>query len=250
MLQRRLYLQGLCALGALEPVHARSAPPVVRMGYFDRYPPFSEKDASGKMHGLLIDSTALVGELAGLTLTHQGFPWARTQRMVEQGELDGFCTFASTERAGYALFCPTPLLSLRYGIYHRRDDDRIADIRSVADLRALRQGSYLGGGYVKEHLEADRMSMESDPDALLRRLLNGSLDVFPESEMIVASRVKALGLTDRIQFTPLGFLPVTTYCWGMRRSYPNVATVLTRVETAIQTAHRKKALQDLLTQYL
>ena len=157
----------------LLPALAQPAAPLVRMGYFDKFSPFSEKDDGGQMRGLLVESVDLVGGLAGITLEHYGYPWARAQLLVRQGELDGFCTVQTTERSAYADFCPTPLLRVALGVYHRRGDSRIAQISSVADMRDLRQGGYIGSGYVKEHLEADRLSLEPDQDAVLRRLLNG-----------------------------------------------------------------------------
>lgn len=53
---------------------AQPAPPVVRMGYFDKFSPFSEKDDSGYMRGLLVESMDLVGSLAGIPLEHHGYP--------------------------------------------------------------------------------------------------------------------------------------------------------------------------------
>jgi polar amino acid transport system substrate-binding protein len=228
---------------------AQSTPPVVRMGYFDKFSPFSEKDETGHMRGLLVESMDLVASLAGVTLEHYGYPWARTQLLVKQGELDALCTVQTTERTAYADFCPTPLQRMAIGVYHRRGDARIAQINSVADMRELRQGGYVGSGYVKEHLEADRILFEPDQDSVLRRLLNGSVDVFAQAELVTWLRIKALGYADRLQFTPLPFLPPATYSFGLRRSYPDAPALLIRMEAAIQAAHKKNALQGLLARY-
>jgi polar amino acid transport system substrate-binding protein len=228
---------------------AQSTAPVVRMGYFDKFSPFSEKDDGGHMRGLLVESMDLVAGQAGVALEHYGYPWARAQLLVKQGELDAFCTVQTAERTAYADFCPTPLQRMAIGVYHRRGDARIAQINSVADLRELRQGGYVGSGYVKEYLEADRILFEPDQDSVLRRLLNGSVDVFPQADLVTWMRIKALGYADRLQFTPLPFLPPATYSFGLRRSYPDAPALLTRMEAAIQAANKKNALQGLLARY-
>ena len=228
---------------------AQPASPVVRVGYFDKFSPFSEKDESGQMRGLLVESIDLVGGLAGVTLEHHGYPWARAQLLVKQDELDAFCTVPTAERHVYAEFCATPILRLVQGVYHRRGDVRIAQIDSVADLRELRQGGYVGSGYIKEYMEADRIALEPDQDSVLRRLLNGTLDVFPQAELVTWQRIKALGYADKLQFTALPFLPPATYSFGLRRSYPEARALLARMETAIQTAHKKNSLQALQARY-
>ncbi len=229
------------------PGLAQTAP--IRMGYFDKFAPFSHKDAAGHMHGLLIECMELVAALAGVALEHHGFPWARAQLMVKQSELDALCTVATAERNVYAEFCPTPLIRLPIGVYHRRGDPRIAHIHSVADMRSLRQGSYVGSGYAKEYLDADRLSLEPDQDAVLRRLLNNTLDVFLQSELVTWQRIKALGLADRLQFTPLPFLPPAAYSFGLRRNFPDASSVVARMEAAIQVAHKKNALEALVARY-
>ncbi len=250
-MHRRHCLRSLSATATtwLLNAQAQTAGPMVRVGYFDKFSPFSEKDDAGQMRGLLVESMDLVGDLAGIALEHHGYPWARAQLLVKQGELDAFCTVQTSERNAYAEFCATPILRLALGVYHRRGDARIAQIDSVADLRELRQGGYVGSGYVKEHLEADRLSLEPDQDSVLRRLLNGSLDVFPQAELVTWQRIKALGYAERLQFTPLPFLPSAAYSFGLRRSYPEARTLLARVEAAIQAAHKKNALQALLARY-
>jgi polar amino acid transport system substrate-binding protein len=250
-MNRRNCLQTLSAVTAtaLWPAHAQSTGPVVRMGYFDKFSPFSEKDDSGHTHGLLIDCMDLLGASAGLAIEHHSYPWARAQLMVKQSELDALCTVQTSERNAYAMFCPTPVLRLANGVYHRRGDTRIAQLSSIADMRALRQGGYVGSGYVKEFLDADRVSFEPDQDTVLRRLLNNTLDVFPQADVVTWQRIKALGYTDRLQFTPLSFMPLATYSFGLRRNFPDAPQILARMETAIQAAHKKNALQGMLARY-
>lgn len=250
-MNRRDCLQTLCAAtsAALLPAYAKGAAPVVRMAYFDKFSPFSEKDSAGRTRGLLIDCMQLLGASTGIRMEHHSYPWARAQLMVKQGELDALCTVQTTERNAYAEFCPTPVLRLANGVYHRRGDPRIALLQSISDMRTLRQGSYVGDGFAKEFLDADRLSLEPDQDTVLRRLLNGTLDVFPQADVVTWQRIKALGYADRLQFTPLSFLPQATYSFGLRHSYADAPHILARMEAAIQAAHKKNALQGLLTRY-
>lgn len=247
-MDRRTLIQwaGCSALGLGLASHAETA---IRMGYFDKYAPFSQRGDNGVVSGALVDGMELVANACGLSLEHFGYPWARAQLMVERGELDGFCTIRTQARLVYADFCATPTISLNYGIFHRADDLRPLGVRSVEDLRPLRQGTYRGSGYSKENLEQDRMQIDNDEESILRRIAMGNLDTFVEGELVMQRKLKELGLSDKIRFTPAPFLPRADYCFGLRRSHPDIAKILPRMEAAAQAARKSGALQAVLNKY-
>jgi len=228
------------------PARAATA---LRMGYFEKYAPFSQRNDSGEMTGALIEGVELVGSACGLEFEHFGYPWARAQVMVERGELDGFCTVRTQDRQRYADFCGTPIVSVEYGIFHRADDARPLAVRSVEDLRALRQGTYLGSGYTKANLEHERMQYDKDEESILRRLANGSLDTFVEAEIGMQTKLRELGLGDRIRFTPATFLPKADFCFGLRHSHADVARIIPRMEAATLAARKAGTLQAILAKY-
>lgn len=221
----------------------------LRMGYFDKYWPFSRINDDGSMGGALIDSINLVGKKCGLNFTHSGYPWPRAQIMVKGGQLDGFCTNRTQERLAYAQFCETPIIRVSNGIYHRVDDLRPLKVRTVADLRQFRQGTYRDHGFAKENLEYDRMQLENDQESVLRLIAMNALDTFVENEYVPAAKVKELGLTEKIRFTPLPFIDGGGFRFGLRRDYPDADKILAAMEAAIQSAAKSGELATLLKKY-
>jgi polar amino acid transport system substrate-binding protein len=221
----------------------------LRVAYFDRYPPLSQRERDGAMRGLLIDLVNALGSAAGLDLSHHGYPWARAQAMVRQGQLDAVCTAATAERRSYLLFCDTPLVTLHFGVCHRLDDARIAALRSLADLRALRQGNYRGSGYAQQHLEPARLQFDHDPDSVLRRIAAGDLDIYIDAELSTRHRIRALGLETKLGYTPAAFLPPTAYCFGLRRSHAQAAELVPRLETLTQQLRASGRLERIASAY-
>ncbi len=93
------------------------------------------------------------------------------------------------------------------------------------------------------------METDNDEESILRRIAMGNLDTFVESEITTQRKVKELGLADKIRFTPAPFLPKAEYCFGLRRSHPDVAQIIARMETATQAARKSGALQAILAKY-
>lgn len=243
MLDRRMFATSL--LLAMGQGSAQS----LRMAYFDRYPPLSWRETDGHVRGLLVDLMDAIGQLAGLGFSHQAYPWARAQAMVRQGQLDAVCTTVTDERRAYLLFCETPLLSLHFGICHRLDDRRVAGLRSLADLRSLRQGNYRGSGYAQQNLEPHQLRVDHDPDSVLRRIATGDLDIYVDAELTTRHRIRALGLEGRLGYTPAAFLPPTGYCFGLRRSHAQATALVARMEVATQKARDGGRLEQVAAAY-
>ena len=250
MIDRRKFLLCTTALiaGVQRSAQAASMPPI-RMAYFENYPPFSFRDSNGQMTGVLIDSMELIGRAVGMTFTHQGYPWVRAQALVESGSLDAFCTTVTEARQAYVEFCQTPVITEHFGIYHRVDDKRMLHLHSVQDLRPFMQGNYRGAGYPMQHLEPEYIHWYKDEETILRMIDSGSLDIFIEGELVTHYMLKELGLTHRIQFTPAPYLPVAEFCFGLRRTYPDAAAVLAKMEVAASAARKSGALDNLLNKY-
>jgi len=219
------------------------------MGYFDKYAPLSQRNANGTVTGILIDSIELVGRACGVQFEHSAFPWVRAQMMVERGDLDGFCTVRTRTRLLYAEFCKSPILRVDFGVFHRSDDLRPLSVRSVEDLRVLRQGTYRGNGYARQNLEYDRMEIENDEESVLRRIARGTLDSSVEGDVVTPLKIKALGLTGKIRFTPLPFLPKAEFCFGVRKSLLEASRIVASMEAATQASRRSGALQAVLAKH-
>jgi len=229
------------------PMLAASA--VLRMAYFDRYAPLSQRDAGGRVRGLLIDLVEAAGQAAGLRFSHHAYPWLRAQNMVRQAELDAVCTTRSPERLAYLRFCETPLLVLPFGFCHRRGDARFTGLRALEDLRGLRQGNYRGSGYARSHLESERIHLDGDPDSLLRRIAMGDLDVFIDAQLNAEHRIRALALEQQLMFSPAPFLPLAAYRFALRHSHPEAEEIVAKMEKATLGALAKGSLEAVIAGY-
>ncbi len=247
MKRRELLLTALASAWIAQRAHAEGGP--IRVGYFDSYWPMSRRLGDSTMAGALVDSLRAVGRRAGIELEHHGYPWARVQQMIQRGDLDAFCTIRTDERQKYALFCNTPVMSVAYGVYHRADDLRPLQARSIADLRQFRQGTYLGSGYSKQYLEYDRLQFDKDDASVLRRIALGNLDTFVEGAALKSTVVKDLGLSEQLRFTPMAFLPTADYCFGLRRSFPDAQMVIERMESAVVASRESGELQTVVARY-
>ena len=248
-MNRRHFLRNTLLLGATLPFGPAHATPPLRIGYFDQYWPFSQRDEAGQMSGMLIESLDVIARIANLSLEHFGYPWARTQAMVERGELDGFCTVPTQGRLQYAAFCKTPVIAMDYGFYHRADDPRPANVTSLEDLRELVQGTYRGSGYTKEYLEEERMIFFNDEETVLKRIALGTIDTLVEGEYIGAARVKSLGLEKRLRFTPAPWLPKANFCFGIRKSHSDAESIVNKMEAATVAALRSGEIKAAIEKY-
>lgn len=248
-MNRREFLLAAAVSGVAMASRSAEAATLLRVGYFDKYSPFSQSKDDGTVTGLLIESLDVIARSANIKLEHYGYPWARAQVMVERGELDAFCTVPTRGRSEYALFCQTPVVTMDYGFYHRKDDLRPGKVKSLEDLRGLVQGTYRGSGYTKEYLEEDRMIYLNDEETVLRRIALGTIDTLVEGEYVGAARVKSLGLEDRLHFTPAPWLPKAHFCFGIRRSYSDAESIIKRMDAATSAALRSGELKAIGAKY-
>lgn len=211
----------------------------MRIAYFDRYAPLSELGSDGRVRGVLVQRAHSVMTSAGFAVSHHAYPWRRAQAMVANGEMDGFCTTATDERLSYAKFSSQAVLVNEHLLFHRKDDRRLAHLTRREELRPLRQGAYFGSGYTRQHLEVDRLVMDRDVDALIRRVARGDLDVFVEGSRVAWHRIEALGLSDRFAATAAPFLPAASFRLGLRQSWPDLEATLARVDQAILSEQRR-----------
>jgi polar amino acid transport system substrate-binding protein len=236
---RREFLIASLATATLSP--SLAAPPI-RMGYADMVWAFSRRNPDGTASGLLVDSINFLGEKCGLDFTHFAYPWARTQEMVKSGLLDAFCTSRVKERLEYADFCNTPLSQTTFGAFHRKEDTRVPDITSVKDMRAFRQGTYHANGYALQFLEMGQMHMESNTASLLRLIALNALDIFVAAESDGTRLIAELGLQEKIEFTPLYFLPKGEFCFGLRKNFPDAQAILAKMDAVTKIAVKSKEL--------
>ncbi|QDL53963.1 substrate-binding periplasmic protein [Rhodoferax aquaticus] len=250
-MKRRVLIGAGSLLGAavLLPTQAQTVVKV-RMAYFEDFAPMSFKTPKGDMAGIFIETLNHIAKASGVAFQHSGFPWQRAQNYIKAGELDALCAWNSVERKEYLWFASTPVIEQTMGIYHRPKDARVQAIRSVQDMRALAQGSYLGNGYAKQYLEPDLIKWQADMTSVLRLVAAESLDIFVEGELIGKAAIEKHGLQGKLAFTPLPFLdPVRSY-FGLRKSFDKAQHIVERVDGALGQARKSGALGIIYKKYV
>lgn len=250
-MKRRVVLKAGGVLGAVSllPSYAQNQARV-HVAYFDDFAPMSFKTPQGEMGGIFIETLNHVAKASGVIFNHSGFPWQRAQNYVKAGELDALCAWNSAERKEYMWFASTPVIEQTMGIYHRPNDERVKAIKSVQDMRALIQGSYLGNGYAKQFLEPHLLKWQADITSVLRLVAADTLDIFVEGELIGKDAIKKFGLQGKLAFTPLPFLDPASSYFGLRKAYDKASQIVERVDEALSHARKSGALGVIYKKYV
>lgn len=158
MINRRIFLQAAAAGASVPAWQAHSAAPF-RMAYFETYSPLSFRPDGGALRGILPDAIGEVVTRMGMAVEHTGYPWARAQLLVKNGEQDGICTIATPERLEYAVAAQEPVVSAPRRVFARADCPllpKLKQARTLDELRAINPVvvSYAGNGWAKTNLES------------------------------------------------------------------------------------------------
>lgn len=185
------------------------------------------------------DLLDLVTTAIGVEPVFQHLPWVRVQEMIRSGELDGTCTPPTQSRRGYARFTPHALLDVPYGLWVRVDDHRMDQARSLADLAAFHQATYLGNQWGQENLPLDGVETVATPTNLVSMVAAGRLDYFLGDAVFFAELIRSQGLADQLRFVRAPYLPTAPFGVAIRRSHPQVDALITALDAAIVT-HRQE----------
>lgn len=199
-----LIAQCLLPLVGLLTFNAYAAEPM-RVVYYNEYEPISWS-ASGAMRGVLVDivDEAIVKRM-GVTVVHQGYPWARAQDMVKRGEADAFLTVVTPERKEYTIASEEFVLSLDFTAYISANDPRRKDflkVKTLADLKPYLIGNYIGNGWAKTRLAEHRQYLVPRMSSVLNMLGAQRVDMFVDGAQVVRYNIHKLNLDDAIVELP------------------------------------------------
>ena len=221
------------------------------MAINSHFPPFSFIERQGPLRGLLVDELRLAADMAGILLDFVDRPWARGQQMVRSGELDGFCTVPTAERRGYVLFAPTPLFQEDVVLIGRADDPRTGQAQTLDDLKGLRIAEPLGTGWTRDYLPDDRIIWSSDVDNILSMIEAGRVDATLFGRSAVETALAASPHAERLRLTLFPGLPRDEgFCFGLRRSFPGVEALISRVDGVLRDLTAAGALEPIQARYL
>jgi PAS domain S-box-containing protein len=195
---------------------ARDPRPIV-VGVNRDFPPFEFLDASGEPAGYNVDLIKAVAEQTELTLAFHVDSWDNIKAGLASGSIDvAPGMLYSQERAAFVDFT-APHLVVHYCLFLRRGARKVTSMEDLRGRRILvERGSRMDEYLVAKGFGAERVPVESEPEAL-RRLSEGlGADAAALPRLVGLEMIQQLGLTN-IQPMP-GSVLSEVVCFGVARN--------------------------------
>lgn len=211
--------------------------------YAHHYEPFSWRDEEGRVKGILVDLLEeFLGRRMGIGLSHEIFPWARSQMMVRQSKRDAFFTIPNAERARYTVFSELPLFSSRFILYSGANNPLLEEVRTIGSLTDLRRRThlmnayYLGSGWHNTNLSGLRNVRKlTDPVKILELLKFNRADVYIEQEVLARYQIMESNMEKEIVEIP-NVMDITAWhlCVGKKSPFvellPRLNALMAKME--------------------
>ena len=175
-----LFIPGIGVLGTTaisSPVFAEEP---IRLVFAEASAPLAFEQGT-EAGGIEVDvAREVLTKRLGHVIVATLYPWERAQKMVRNGEADGFITVATPERLSYADCGNVPVLRAPIRAVMRRDHpqlETVAAAKSLEDLRGFELVSYLGNGWARQKLAGFNVLDAVDFPASLRGLAQGRADI-------------------------------------------------------------------------
>lgn len=248
--RRGFVILGL-GFGATSLQTRAAAPNVMRLVYYEAAEPLSWRNDQGVMAGALVEILdECLHKRVKIPLSHEGYPWARAQSMVKNKIADAFCTIATAERLTYTVASTEPVIRVPVVIYAKKNTPRLAElmnVKTVEDLRQFSHVSYLGNGWVKEHMGNMAILYEAKKEDCLRHLLLGTADVFIDSRPSTSRYIEKMGLKEQIIELPVPIDYVNYHlCVGKESRF---VTMLPEFDNALRSMKKGPRWREIVEQY-
>ncbi len=221
----------------------------MKITYFDRYPPRSWLE-NGEMKGILVDIiTEALEKRLGIPLRHEGYPWARAQAMVENGQADAFITVPTEERKAYTLVSQEPVIRFNIYLATQKNNPNLALLQKVTKIDELKPFTivdYYGNGFAQQKLKDHKVEWVPDVAAVYPFLAAGKADV-----LLVSDRgtydLKRLGYQDRLVVLPQPLLSVAFHlCIGRQSPF---AKLLPQIDQTLKQMWAEDLIQQIAARY-
>lgn len=173
----------------------------MKLVYFDNYAPFSW-EVNSKMKGILIDViTEAVEVEMGIQVSHEGYPWARAQKMVLINEADAFVTVPTPERRRFTEISTEPVISVDFSIFVSKENTNIEtlnNVKTVSDLSGFRLVNYIGNGWAKHNLSNMDVFWVPTLTDVIHLLANNQYDAFVDVSQVVRFNLQRLGYQEEV----------------------------------------------------
>lgn len=253
----RAVLVFFCASLLSLPIAQAEEARLLRFAMSAESPPTSYAQ-NGEAQGILRDMLlALFATLPEYRLEFLSLPWTRAQLEVTRGQADGFCTFPSKKRKGYARFAARPVYVWDYGnLVYSRDNAQsgvIASARSFDDLRDLRLISQEGVDWESENVPGfiQRYPVNTPPQMIHMLLRRGAGDFLIMSAEQAQYYANLYGYTEQLRNAKVDFIPNSQVQFhiGLRQSLPDVEQIMARIDQAMADPAFQARQEEIILQY-
>ncbi|MBO6893262.1 MAG: transporter substrate-binding domain-containing protein [Roseibium sp.] len=243
----------VCTLGAvLTTASAAAADTTIRFAHYDAYPPITFGSGQA-VQGILVESIkAIFEKVDGYTPEFHGYPWARAQKLVEHGELDAFCTVATTKRQEYAVFGKEKVWGPERVAFYASDNPRAEEIKGIStmtDFGKFQIVDYLGNGWGETNLK-DYSVYKVDSLADVFQLVNSNRsDIHVSPYAIGKHQLNELGLD--LPVVELPFLENSSrFVIGIRKDFPGAEDLIAKLDAAISELSAENRFEQIRDKWL
>lgn len=203
----------------------------------DSYPPYSFRDAEGRLQGITVDQWNLWSQKTGEPVELLGLPWNQALEAMAKGEADVLDTvFLTPDRASRWAFT-APYATIRTAVFHR---DGLTGIVAPADLKGYLVGIKAGDAGADSLRAAGSTGLVEYPsyEALIDAADRGEvlvfcMDVPPAVHFLLA---RSLGTEFRQAFT----LSEDSFHRAVRRDRPQTFILVDRGFSLITDAEARE----------
>jgi ABC-type amino acid transport substrate-binding protein len=121
----------LLILAGIQPSSLADSPASIKVVLDDNYPPYSFRDADGKLTGYVIDLWQNWERQTGVKVVLEATDWVRAQALMQAGQADVIDTVFETPERRQQLDFSEPYADLPVSIYVHNDIEGIVDLATL-----------------------------------------------------------------------------------------------------------------------
>lgn len=181
--------------------------PVFKVAYASEWAPISFGE-NEKVKGILPDLIEeIIAKRMNIKVLHQGFPWARAQKAVENGLVDAFITTATEQRLLYSTRSKTNILKVPFQAFTLKGsvaESKLSNGHNVANLGDYLYCDVLGNGWAKAFYNKRNIDylVTSTLDNCLNMMVANRVDVIIHASPVAQMFIKKLAIDNKINMLP------------------------------------------------
>jgi polar amino acid transport system substrate-binding protein len=194
----------LIILAVASPVLAED---VIKFAYAQDAKPFSWNE-DGKMQGIFIDVVnETIQNRMGLSATHQGHPWKRSQHLVRSGKADALVTNGPM-RNSWAKHSTEVVVTIKHVLFVKANGpkfDQLKKVHAIEDLKPFKLVDERGSSWAQKNLEEKGIDVHwvADKNTMYRMVAKGRVDAVAYEPFTARFHIKTLGLQGQLIELPL-----------------------------------------------